>query len=633
MKEARIFIFVFLPPVRYSRLIWFWSGSNMHPAASCAIKRLKALIKTLVEIKGIYIACVGKRIKTANVYTYGETHLDEILSALKPSNHVKHFHEDDININRKNIIIKENDGPMYLADQYVCSTIEKKMKSRPGGICRHVIYLKYDDTTNIFTETRRTGNKVEGRKKTECETCINQHLECETACRKNVYPLIDVMYNSPLIRERESSNQNVLHGSERSISSHDLQYLTKHPLFCEYTTRLSTFRNWQHFLDPKILAENGFFYQGVGDTVTCHFCGIALMHWGPDDDALLEHLKYSPDCGYLLKSLGTGTIQQYLDQRKNDVTAGAYSISNPVQQSLRSSAEIFVHNCRTPRSPSYQSFGARVSSFAKFPNYNDINIQDIANAGFYYTGVDDMVRCYWCDLSLKEWEFGDDPYIEHAKYVPDCNHLMTTKGKQFITHIQRSYDQNLQEVKIPASPVKVSGAAGGEKERDHARHNAVKAWPFELERETKKQINMIDVLDTPAAESVLEHGYSKEIVLAAIRKLKSNDQSFPTAMQILDVIFNAEENGVDLLTQDLIRLDIQKAEVVKGSKDDESIKLLAENHRLKSIMICKQCQARDRTMLFLPCSHRNLCDICAKETDVCPECQQQIKQKVKTYMS
>ncbi|KAL3882698.1 hypothetical protein ACJMK2_029011 [Sinanodonta woodiana] len=633
----------------------------MHSATTGVGKRLKAFVKVLEKFEEISIVCLGRRIKTVKVYTYRETHSDEMLTALKPGNNVKHFHEDDVNTNRRNIIIKVNDGPVYILDQYLCSSLEKEMKSRPVNICRHVIYLKYNEISDRFTETRRTGNKVEGIMHTAIDnsdavrelckihmhpwsltskgqnkermTGINRQLECDSAHSKNVYPVIDAMYNSPLIRDRESSNHNGHHRSERSTSNYHLQYLPRYPLFCEYITRLSTFRNWRHCLDPKMLAENGFFYQGVGDTVACYFCGVALMHWGTDDDVLLEHLKLSPDCGYLVKSLGTRTIHQYLDPVQDGVTARDFSTANPEKQMTRPLAESFVHHSRTPRNPSYQSFGVRVSTYPRFPNYNDININDLAEAGFYYTGTDDLVRCYWCDLGLKEWEFGDDPYFEHAKYLPDCNHLLTLKGKQFIASVQRTYKPNLQELNVCAGEVNTNGVAREEKERDHKNHSPVKTKALHLELETGQHITILDVLDTPAAKSILEHGYSKEIVKAAIRKLQIKDQSFPTAMQILDVILQAEDNGMDLVTQDLVLLDIQKAEALKGSKDEESIELLAENHRLKSLMLCKQCQARNRTILFLPCSHIDLCDICAKETDVCLKCKQQIKQKVKTYMS
>lgn len=36
-------------------------------------------------------------------------------------------------------------------------------------------------------------------------------------------------------------------------------------------------------------------------------------------------------------------------------------------------------------------------------------------AGFYYVGPLDMVRCFWCDGLIERWEEDDEPWREHAK--------------------------------------------------------------------------------------------------------------------------------------------------------------------------------------------------------------------------
>ena len=40
----------------------------------------------------------------------------------------------------------------------------------------------------------------------------------------------------------------------------------------------------------------------------------------------------------------------------------------------------------------------------------------LSEAGFYYEGPEDKVRCFWCDGALEMWSEGDDPWTEHAKY-------------------------------------------------------------------------------------------------------------------------------------------------------------------------------------------------------------------------
>ena len=38
------------------------------------------------------------------------------------------------------------------------------------------------------------------------------------------------------------------------------------------------------------------FYIGVGDSVKCFYCGVALQHWEENDDVWTEHKKWFPFC-------------------------------------------------------------------------------------------------------------------------------------------------------------------------------------------------------------------------------------------------------------------------------------------------------------------------------------------------
>ncbi|MGH7748208.1 MAG: RING-HC finger protein, partial [Candidatus Dormibacteria bacterium] len=50
----------------------------------------------------------------------------------------------------------------------------------------------------------------------------------------------------------------------------------------------------------------------------------------------------------------------------------------------------------------------------------------------YYTGVDDCLLCFYCDGGLFEWKSGDNPWVEHAKWYPNCNFLKLKQTKSFI---------------------------------------------------------------------------------------------------------------------------------------------------------------------------------------------------------
>lgn len=54
---------------------------------------------------------------------------------------------------------------------------------------------------------------------------------------------------------------------------------------------------------------------------------------------------------------------------------------------------------------------------------------------FFLTGVDDVVRCYRCGGGLRDWERGDDPWFEHAKWFSKCPYVLLTQGQSFIDKV------------------------------------------------------------------------------------------------------------------------------------------------------------------------------------------------------
>ncbi|XP_052280230.1 uncharacterized protein LOC127877942 isoform X2 [Dreissena polymorpha] len=92
-----------------------------------------------------------------------------------------------------------------------------------------------------------------------------------------------------------------------------------------------------------------------------------------------------------------------------------------------------------PKFPHYAQISKRFESFEEaanpWPKHSPVKIEDLVEAGLVYTGVGDSVRCYYCGGGLRGWEDGDSPMEEHAKWYPNCQHVLIAKGKQFIQQI------------------------------------------------------------------------------------------------------------------------------------------------------------------------------------------------------
>ncbi|VVD05427.1 unnamed protein product [Leptidea sinapis] len=77
-----------------------------------------------------------------------------------------------------------------------------------------------------------------------------------------------------------------------------------------------------------------------------------------------------------------------------------------------------IYGCA--KHPSKAKLSARLSTFNQWPFEPSQAPESLAEAGFFYTGVED------------QWESGDIPWIEHARKFPQCGFVLTTKGTEFV---------------------------------------------------------------------------------------------------------------------------------------------------------------------------------------------------------
>ena len=70
-----------------------------------------------------------------------------------------------------------------------------------------------------------------------------------------------------------------------------------YPTKMYYIDREQSFENWPQQLiqKPRDLIQNGFFYTGIGDRVTCFYCNVTLKQWDRNDCIETEHLKWEPN--------------------------------------------------------------------------------------------------------------------------------------------------------------------------------------------------------------------------------------------------------------------------------------------------------------------------------------------------
>ncbi|NXM41530.1 BIR7B protein, partial [Gymnorhina tibicen] len=202
--------------------------------------------------------------------------------------------------------------------------------------------------------------------------------------------------------------------------------------------RLRTFQQWPRTapVSARDLVEAGFFYVGPRDEVQCFCCGGVLKDWRPGDCPIIEHLNFFPSCKYVCGE-DVGNQEMLSLQEIFDTVDGQF---------LSLLQGIVSEETALPNEPEYPEMVTeemRLSTFENWPQNSRMHPEQLARAGFFYTGQGDVVRCFYCDGGVRSWSFGDDPWREHAKWYPECEFLLHSRGREFVSSVQATFSTTL----------------------------------------------------------------------------------------------------------------------------------------------------------------------------------------------
>ncbi|CAH6787583.1 Naip2 [Phodopus roborovskii] len=172
-----------------------------------------------------------------------------------------------------------------------------------------------------------------------------------------------------------------------------------------------TFRSWT----PQEMAAAGFYLTGVKLGVQCFCCSLILFCTRLRNLPIESHRRLRPECEFLLgKDVGN---------------IGKYEVRVKTPEKLRGDRA------------RYREEEARLESFENWPFYaHGTSPRVLSAAGFVFTGKRDTVQCFSCGGCLGNWEEGDDPWKEHAKWFPKCEFLQSKKSSEEIAQYIKSYE-------------------------------------------------------------------------------------------------------------------------------------------------------------------------------------------------
>ncbi|XP_012551316.1 inhibitor of apoptosis protein isoform X2 [Bombyx mori] len=224
----------------------------------------------------------------------------------------------------------------------------------------------------------------------------------------------------------ESSTTSTLPSPSSSADktdNHDtFNFLPDMPDMRREEERLKTFDQWPvTFLTPEQLARNGFYYLGRGDEVCCAFCKVEIMRWVEGDDPAADHRRWAPQCPFVRKQMYANAGGEAAAVGRDE--CGASAATQP------------------PRMPGpvharYSTEAARLATFKDWPRCMRQKPEELAEAGFFYTGQGDKTKCFYCDGGLKDWESDDVPWEQHARWFDRCAYVQLVKGRDYIQKVK-----------------------------------------------------------------------------------------------------------------------------------------------------------------------------------------------------
>ncbi|KAJ8922020.1 hypothetical protein NQ315_008659 [Exocentrus adspersus] len=208
--------------------------------------------------------------------------------------------------------------------------------------------------------------------------------------------------------------------------------------------RLKTFDNWPNpQISKTTLAKAGFVYTGQDDIVQCPLCKIEGYRWVSGDNPMEDHREWSPSCPFVRR---VEHDHSEGSSRSLD-TCGLYGVEilpNSVPEDNKIDfKKLGIHRINGALYEDKVSYESRLATFKNWPRSLKQRPADLAEAGFYYTGVGDHVMCFYCGGGLKDWVESDDPWEQHALWFDSCMFLILKKGAEFIESVKSNKDSNL----------------------------------------------------------------------------------------------------------------------------------------------------------------------------------------------
>ncbi|CAG5118256.1 unnamed protein product [Candidula unifasciata] len=423
-----------------------------------------------------------------------------------------------------------------------------------------------------------SSNQYENDSQTASQTSTSYTLEPRednTNCSPNQ---TETSSRTHIQRSRSDGAERSLKKDIHTIPHRKTSTSDVHPteLRASEEARFQTYFRWTSISVARAreFARAGFIYVGPADRVQCVFCNGMLHLWKSEDSPVGEHRKHFPQCRYVV---------EYLSAEKLAV----------------------------PKHAKYRTEASRLESFQDWDPHKNPKPTSLAKAGFFYTaGV-----CANGTPTMTPW-------VEHARWFPNCSYVTQTKGPAFISAV------------LGSTKFAVIFFFFGDFFSYVIFFLICYKTLFTENTDIRRimEDKMTAQMDNPVIKAVLRLDIPKKFVKKAIRqRLTDKGQDFTNETALLEAVFGlSKKSGQDLGTTKKLRVPTYGASASSTSKN--FLLLAEENQKLKEQKMCKICLDEDACVAFIPCGHL-VCSSCAPALALCPICRAKITSTIRTYMS
>ncbi|CAM4843224.1 unnamed protein product [Rotaria magnacalcarata] len=401
---------------------------------------------------------------------------------------------------------------------------------------------------------------------------------------------------------------------------------------------------------------SGFFATAVKDRVICLHCDLICQDWQTEtDDPSEVHRTRSSTCPYVLSKLiprnPPSTIILNENSTNNQTLDTSSTLQHPFEQIVSTA----------PIHPEYSEITQRQQSFTIWSHESAPPVDELVRAGFFYTGIDNNLTCFYCGGSFQNWNINNNPITEHARCFPHCQHAkqlceddLHRKSEETKTVLQDRDTVNRSNEGDRSDNVSLSNRC-----RLHVND------PNMLSRFVAARLDLSSsqrLLNQKFKLSVIKRCWEDQLQLKIddfvsdsdllisciilqkqIDRIKGDKENIIIPSRETRPISNSQQSGsssMPIISKDEPMKSLSKQSDYKAHTIDmTTVKIDSNNSKTPEINstssivnLCIICYQEEKRLACIPCGHLVTCVSCSKKLRTCPTCRKQIEAFVRIFI-